>query len=101
MKTTPRDMEFHYSKFGDVDKLLPDAYERLLLDAVHGDPSLFARSDEIEQAWTVVAPLLNTADADLAFYDKGSWGPIEAAEFIGRDGRSWKLGCDKPGKQTE
>jgi glucose-6-phosphate 1-dehydrogenase len=91
MRTAPVDMEFHYSEFGA--NALPEAYERLLLDAIHGDPSLFTRSDEIELAWDVVDPILNEADAIPYKYDKGSWGPKQAEEFIARDGRAWQLGC--------
>jgi glucose-6-phosphate 1-dehydrogenase len=94
MKTTPVDMIFHYSKFGK--QVLPEAYERLLLDAIHGDASSFARSDEIEHAWSIVEPVLDgkgQADSTLFPYDQGSWGPLEAEKFIARDGRSWELGC--------
>ena len=56
MRTSPVDMEFHYSdRFGE--HLLPEAYERLLLDAIQGDASLFARSDEVELAWALVDPI--------------------------------------------
>jgi glucose-6-phosphate 1-dehydrogenase len=91
MRTAPVDMEFHYSEFGA--NALPEAYERLLLDAIHGDPSLFTRSDEIELAWDVVDPIFNETKAPPYNYDKGSWGPKEAEEFIARDGGAWQLGC--------
>jgi len=95
MKTSAVNMVFHYRQFGS--KTLPEAYERLLLDAIHGDPSLFARSDEIEMSWTVIDPLISEWEnqtIEPAQYAKGSWGPIEADHLIGRDGRrSWLLGC--------
>ncbi len=97
MKTTPADMVFHYRRFGE--NVLHEAYERLLLDAaLHGDASLFARSDEIERAWRVVDPLLKSwnqegLDTSLRIYGAGSWGPAEADEFVSRDGRAWQLGC--------
>jgi glucose-6-phosphate 1-dehydrogenase len=90
------DMEFHYrSSFGD--EMLPDAYERLLLAALKGDASLFARSDGIENAWRLIDPILRgweTPDAPpLASYEPGSWGPREAEELMARDGRAWRKGC--------
>jgi len=90
MRTQPVDMEFHYSShFGE--HILPEAYERLLLDALHGDASLFARSDEIELAWGIVDPLL--APQGPASYAPGSEGPREAGTLLERDGRQWLLGC--------
>ncbi len=96
-ETKSVDMEFHYpSTFGGAR--LPDAYERLLIDAINGDPSLFTRSDEIERAWSLVDPVLeawdNSANApSLGLYRKGSWGPPAAEAFIKQDGRVWRLGC--------
>ncbi|MGB0387534.1 MAG: glucose-6-phosphate dehydrogenase [Ardenticatenaceae bacterium] len=95
MRTKSVDMEFNYDDF--VDQALPDAYERLLLDAVNGDASLFARSDEIERAWELVDPLLaawQQPDArPIYFYESGTWGPSAADAFIARDKRRWSLGC--------
>jgi glucose-6-phosphate 1-dehydrogenase len=96
MKTRSVDMEFHYAEdFGGGE--LPEAYERLLLDAMQGDTSLFARADEIELAWCLIDPILDGwagPDAPtLAFYEPGSWGPAEADELLARDGRDWLLGC--------
>jgi glucose-6-phosphate 1-dehydrogenase len=91
------DMEFHYrSSFGD--EALPDAYERLVLDALHGDASLFARSDEIERAWQLIDPLVWTCEGeeappDVVSYERGSWGPLEADKLLARDGRAWGIGC--------
>ncbi|MEW5871240.1 MAG: glucose-6-phosphate dehydrogenase [Chloroflexota bacterium] len=95
-ETRSVDMEFHYrSSFGDG--ALPEAYERLLLDALKGDASLFARSDEIELAWKLIDPAIQvceSADApDLMVYDPGSWGPPEASALLQRDGRTWRMGC--------
>ena len=90
MRAAPVDMEFHYSDhFGE--HTLPDAYERLLLDAMQGDASLFARSDEIELAWSLIDPL--TAPRAPALYEPGSQGPAEADELLAQDGRRWILGC--------
>src|SRR5207253_520733 len=71
----------------------PEAYERLLLDALVGDQTLFIRSDEVEQAWQIVDPILNAwgdESAPLARYDAGSWGPAEADDLLARDGRQWR-----------
>ncbi len=96
MQTRSVDMEFHYADdFGAA--ALPDAYERLLLDAVQGDAALFARADEIELAWGLVDPLLAGRDRSeaepLAVYQPGSWGPAEADAFLAADGRAWVSGC--------
>ena len=100
MKTRSVDMEFHYAEdFGAGT--LPDAYERLLLDAMQGDASLFARADEIELAWSLIDPILGSwagPDAPpLAAYEPGSWGPAEADKLLVRDGRDWSLGCGEYG----
>ena len=90
------DMEFHYRDSFGI-KELPDAYERLLLDACEGDASLFTRSDEIERAWMVIDPLVlgwSAPDAPaLAIYEPGSKGPSEEDAFMARDGRVCRRGC--------
>jgi glucose-6-phosphate 1-dehydrogenase len=72
----------------------PDAYERLLLDAMVGDPTLFIRSDEVDQAWQIVDPVLQTWHGErsvpLAGYAAGTWGPKQAEHLIERDGRQWR-----------
>jgi glucose-6-phosphate 1-dehydrogenase len=71
----------------------PDAYERLLLDAMVGDPTLFIRSDEVDQAWQIVDPLLEvwaSGTVPLAGYAAGTWGPRQADQLIERDGRTWR-----------
>jgi glucose-6-phosphate 1-dehydrogenase len=100
MRTRPVDMEFHYAEdFGSA--ALPEAYERLLLDAMQGDASLFARADEIELAWGLIDPILDGwlgPDAlTLTSYEPGSWGPSQADEFLARDNRTWLLGCAERG----
>ncbi len=89
-------LDFHYrSSFND--RSIPDAYERLLLDAIQGDASLFTRSDGIEAAWQLVDPVLSGWLSDSAppvmSYEPGSWGPAEADELLARDGRIWRSGC--------
>ncbi len=74
-----------------------DAYERLLLDAVAGDPSLFTRADEIELSWEVIDPYVEAWATDLASqlypYEAGSWGPDAADQFIGPQ-RRWSNQTD-------
>ncbi len=94
MRTQTVDMNFRYDD--DFGGDLPEAYERLLLDTLQGDASLFARSDEIELSWRVVDPILEGWEqglAPLAFYEPGSWGPREADELLARDGAVWMAGC--------
>jgi glucose-6-phosphate 1-dehydrogenase len=100
MRTRPVDMEFHYTEhFGA--SALPDAYERLLLDAMQADASLFARADEIELAWGLVDPILaewkQPQASPLVFYEPGSWGPAEADDLLAQDGRAWQYGCGTHG----
>jgi glucose-6-phosphate 1-dehydrogenase len=71
----------------------PEAYERLLLDALIGDATLFIRTDEVEQAWRIVDPMLEAFGNDacvLAKYEAGTWGPAEADALIEADGRKWR-----------
>lgn len=71
----------------------PDAYERLLLDAMVGDPTLFIRTDEVDQAWQIVDPILDAferSEIPLAGYAAGTWGPHQAEQLIERDGRQWR-----------
>jgi len=70
----------------------PDAYERLLMDTVRGDPTLFMRRDEVEAAWTWVEPILEawaSRPEQPRLYPAGSWGPTSAIALIERDGRTW------------
>jgi glucose-6-phosphate 1-dehydrogenase len=90
MRLAPVELEFHYADHLG-DRALPDAYERLLLDAIEGDAALFARSDEIERAWELVDPL--TSPRETLSYSAGSWGPAAAVDFLAQDGRAWIAGC--------
>ena len=94
--TKPVDMTFHFEDaFGKSS--LPEAYERLLLDALQGDASLFARSDEIEWSWRAMDKILagwSRPDAEpIATYAPGSWGPTEADDLLGETVRTWYHGC--------
>jgi glucose-6-phosphate 1-dehydrogenase len=71
----------------------PEAYERLLLDAMVGDPTLFIRTDEVEESWRVVQPILDTwseTEVPLARYQAGTWGPPEADALLRREGHRWR-----------
>ena len=82
-------MEFSYEEA--FKKPSPEAYETLLLDVMRGDATLFMRSDQVEEAWKIVMPVLDywAETDDVPGYDAGSWGPDSATELIAQDGRSW------------
>lgn len=86
------DMEFHYAESFE-GTTLPESYERLLLDAVAGDASLFTRADEVETAWGLIDPIMHAWDGtggpELLAYEPGSWGPPAADALLSREGRSW------------
>jgi glucose-6-phosphate 1-dehydrogenase len=90
LKLSPVTLDFKYHEvFGGEP---PEAYERLLLDAIHGDATLYARGDWIEQAWALTAPVLEhweRTPGPLPQYDAGTWGPADADAFIARDGGRW------------
>ena len=87
-------MDFHYADLSDV--YLPAAYERLLLDCMLGDSTLYARGDAVESAWTFVDPVLKywkeNPSHELYGYPAGTWGPREADELI-RDELTWRYPC--------
>ncbi|HPG38699.1 MAG TPA: glucose-6-phosphate dehydrogenase [bacterium] len=86
----PVTMDFRYgTSFGETP---PDAYERLLLDAMIGDSTLFTRADENERAWEIITPALEHGQklSVLPQYSAGSWGPAEAEELLKRDRRAWR-----------
>jgi glucose-6-phosphate 1-dehydrogenase len=84
-------MDFRYgSSFGVKP---PEAYERLLLDCMLGDSTLYARRDMVERGWEIVTPILEgwkKPAPDFPNYEAGSWGPEAAIELIQRDGREWR-----------
>ncbi len=87
------DMDFGYGKTFGVEG--SDSYERLLLDCMLGDQTLFTRGDEVEAAWKVVTPALSVWDQPsdpslVPQYQAGSWGPLEADIMLNRDGRQWR-----------
>jgi glucose-6-phosphate 1-dehydrogenase len=93
LRLEPVKMDFHYAtSFG---RSSPEAYERLLLDAISGDATLFARRDEVEEAWQFIDPIERAwheapDSPPMAAYLAGSWGPAEADGLPGRDGHAWR-----------
>jgi len=93
LRTRTVEMDFSYgSSFGVASA---DAYNRLLLDAMLGDQTLFTRSDEVEEAWRIVTPALAAWDApadpaSVPQYEAGTWEPTEAEFLLNRDGRRWR-----------
>lgn len=89
------DMEFRYADaFGAG--AIPEAYERLLLDALLGDATLFAREDEIIASWRVIDAIFHAweeANAPVETYLRGSWGPSAAEKLLYRDGFRWNVTC--------
>ena len=91
VSTAPVTMEFRYATSFGAEP--PEAYERLLLETMLGDATLFARRDEIETAWAWLDPLLKRWAADPEpppFYEAGTWGPEAADELMEKDGRKWR-----------
>jgi glucose-6-phosphate 1-dehydrogenase len=92
MRVRPVNMDFRYGTSFGVEPA--DAYERLLLDAMLGDSTLFTRRDEVEEAWEFVTSIMDgwaeQAAADIPKYESGSWGPEEADRLLARDGRTWR-----------
>lgn len=91
-QTNPVEMNFRYGDaFGAPS---PEAYERLLLDVMAGDASLFMRRDAVEASWAWITPILNGwgtyGTKWLPEYSAGSWGPVEADRLIQNDGREWR-----------
>jgi glucose-6-phosphate 1-dehydrogenase len=96
MALAPVEMEFTYKKaFAEIEQ--PKAYERLLLDTIRGDQTLFARTDGIDASWRLVTKILDSWSRQkkaLPVYPKGSWGVKESDMLIEGDGRHWFLDED-------
>jgi glucose-6-phosphate 1-dehydrogenase len=91
MEVRDVNMDFDYGE--SFTESSPEAYERLLLDALIGDPTLFIRSDEVLQCWRIIDPVIQHWSTDpkrIPTYAAGSWGPDEADRLLERDGRSWR-----------
>jgi glucose-6-phosphate 1-dehydrogenase len=88
-------MDFKYSSLNDSH--IPAAYERLLLDCMLGDATLYARSDAVETCWNFVQPIIDAwkkdGDTKLYGYPSGTWGPKEATNLLGDPGLDWRHPC--------
>ena len=91
MILNPVDMTFNYAEAYDGQE--PEAYETLLEDVIEGNPTLFMRADQVESAWKVITPILETwqkrPPVDFPNYAPDSWGPEDAEALIARDGHNW------------
>lgn len=91
MSMRQSELDFRFDK-GDGEQL-PDAYQRLLQDALQGDASLFARSDEVELAWAIIDPIIaawrSPAAPQMNTYPVDGWGPRESTDWMYEDGRNW------------
>lgn len=90
-------MDFHYTDLTNAH--VPTAYERLILDCMKGDATLYAHGDSVEYAWAFVEPIIDAWEHDPAVkmfgYPGGTWGPIESAKLIGQGGGAWRNPCSE------
>jgi glucose-6-phosphate 1-dehydrogenase len=91
LKMRMTDLDFRFDR--EFSGSPPDAYQRLLLDAVAGDASLFARSDEVELSWGIIDPILEAwaspAAPALQLYPEQEWGPPCSVDWMRAQGREW------------
>ncbi len=103
MLLNPVEMVFNYENTYDTQP--PEAYETLILDTMLGDATLFMRADQVEAAWRVIMPVLESWQAsspnDFPNYAAGTWGPEEAEALIARDGNNWVLPPSKFSEEPE
>ena len=93
MALVKRNLNLDFLGDSELDRI-PDAYERLLLDAINSDQSLFVGREEIEESWRWCDALINAWQTDgpsLQQYQAGSWGPTKGELLIEKDGRSWHV----------
>lgn len=88
----PVQLDFSYAESFGANP--PEAYERLLLDSMNGDPTLFTRSDEVDVAWAITTDIIHAwkehGSKNLPVYEAGTWGPTGMDDFIARDGKTWR-----------
>lgn len=88
-------MDFHYKDLSN--QRIPLAYERLIHDAIQGDATLFARTEEVLEAWKFLTPVIdawkNPQEVPLYGYPAGTWGPQQADGLIEGLGMSWRYPC--------
>ena len=91
MRLRSTDLDFSFAR--EFTGVMPDSYQRLLLDAMNGDASLFARSDEVEVAWSIIDPIVaawqSPAAPPLEVYPRGEWGPQSSNAWMEAQGRQW------------
>ena len=89
-----RPVRMHFSYDAEFGAYTPEAYERLLLEALEGDATLFIRRDEVETAWGIVDPIRegwgNKPLTEREFYTAGTWGPAAADEMLAAKGHAWR-----------
>lgn len=89
----PVKMDFRYGSYFGMSP--PEAYERLILDCMAGDNTLFAREDEVFNSWKLLTPVLehwqNQTPEDFPNYEAGTWGPEAAEKMLEKDGRKWRI----------
>jgi glucose-6-phosphate 1-dehydrogenase len=91
-----RDVTMDFAYGSTFTEASPEAYERLILDVLLGDPPLFPRHEEVELSWQILDPILDFWAAQdkrgkrPQAYDSGSWGPASADQLLARDGRVWR-----------
>ena len=94
-KVRPVNLDFHYSSLADIT--LPSAYERLLLDCMRGDATLYSTGDTVESAWHFIQPILDAWEKDnsipLFGYPAGTWGPSESDSLM-EGGQTWRCPCE-------
>lgn len=95
MRLRMQNLEYRFAS--EYRGVMPEAYERLLLDALQGDASLFARADEVELAWGIIDPVdaawQSATAPPLAGYEPGFWGPNSCTEWMQAQGRQWFDAC--------
>ena len=88
-----RPVRMHFSYDSEFGAYTPEAYERLLLEAIVGDATLFIRRDEVETAWQIVDSIRKgwegKALTNREFYSAGTWGPIAADDLLAQLGHAW------------
>jgi glucose-6-phosphate 1-dehydrogenase len=89
-----RPVRMHFSYDSEFGAYTPEAYERLLLEAITGDATLFIRRDEVETAWRIVDPVREAWEgrplSAKEFYPAGTWGPVAADELLAQRGHAWR-----------
>jgi glucose-6-phosphate 1-dehydrogenase len=87
-----RDVNMDFAYGGAFVESSPEAYERLILDVLLGDPPLFPQHEEVELSWQILDPILDhwAAEGGPDPYESGTWGPQSAVDMLARDGRAWR-----------